>query len=102
MLTWYPRLAGPAVELFSRALMDPPLREALGYAAPPRPLEALSRAALRARGRLLRRFPARVSEQSVADLRWVRSYPDGYDVERLGSFPVPGVAGCPVRHEAAV
>lgn len=99
MLTWYPRVAAPAVELFSRALMDEPLREALGYAAPPAPLERLSHAALRARGRLLRRFPARMSVQSVADLRWVRSYPDGYDVEQLGSFPVPGVGACPVRHE---
>lgn len=95
MLTWYPRVAGPAVELFSRALMDQPLREALGYDAPPPRLEALSRAALRTRGRLLRAFPARTTP---APLPHVRSYPDGYDVERLGTFPVPGVGGCPVRH----
>lgn len=100
MLTWYPSVAGPAVEVFSRSLMGPPLREALGYDAPPPSVERLSRAALRARGRLLRRFPARMTVQGVADLRWVRSYPDGYDIEKLGSFPVPGVGACPVRHES--
>lgn len=99
MLTWYPVLAGPAVDTFSRALMDPPLRAALGYDAPPPRVERLMRGALRARGRALRVFPARMSEQGVADLRWVRSYPDGHDVEQLGTFPVPGVAGCPVRHD---
>jgi hypothetical protein len=30
----------------------------------------------------------------VEDLRWIRSYPDGFEVERLGTFP----RGCPVRH----
>ena len=100
MLTWYPKVAGPAVETFSRALMDQPLREALGYAAPPPRVEKIVRGALRARGRMLRVFPARMSEQGVADLRWVRSYPDGHDVTQLGTFPVPGVAGCPVRHDA--
>ena len=91
--------AARAAWLASRTGLAQPLREALGYAAPPAPLERISHAALRARGRLLRRFPARMSVQSVADLRWVRSYPDGYDVEQLGSFPVPGVGACPVRHE---
>ena len=99
MLTWYPRLAGPAVEMFSRALMDQPLRDALGYAAPPPALETLSRTALRMRGKLLRAFPARMTEQTVMDLPWVRSYPDGFRIEELGTFPVPGVAGCPVRHD---
>ncbi|GHJ57691.1 peptidase [Nocardioides sp. OK12] len=98
MLTFQPRIAAPAVEVFSRALMDPPLREALGYAAPPRPVVLAARAGLRARGRVLRLFPARMSPQTVADLPWVRSYPDGYEIEQLGTFPTPGVAGCPVRH----
>lgn len=97
MRTFHLAVAGPAVEVFSRALMDAPLRDALGYAAPPAPVERASRAALRARGRALRLFPARISAQTVADLPWVRSYPDGYEIEQLGTFPVPGVAGCPVR-----
>ncbi len=99
MLTFHPAFAAPAVEVFSRALMDPPLRAALGYAAPPRPVERAARAALRARARVLRLFPARMSPRTVADLPWVRSYPDGHVIERLGTFPTPGVAGCPVRHQ---
>jgi hypothetical protein len=31
----------------------------------------------------------------VEDLRWIRTYPDGYDVEQLGTFP----RGCPVPHD---
>ncbi len=101
MLTFYPRPAARAVEVFSRALMDEPLRRALGYPAPPAWLERASRAALRGRGWVLRAFPARRRPKRVEDLSWVRTYPDGHDVEQLGTFPVPGVAGCPVRAAGA-
>ena len=100
MQTFYPRLLARPAELFARALMDPPLREALRYDAPPRPVEWAARAGLRARGQLLRLFPARRLPKRVEDLSWVRSYPDGYRIEELGTFPTPGVRGCPVRHEA--
>ena len=99
LLTFQPAFAARAVEVFSRALMDPPLRAAFGYAAPSPAAVAASRAALKIRGRALRLFPARMTAQTVADLPWVRSYPDGYDVAQLGSFPTPGLRGCPVRHE---
>ncbi|MDP3891770.1 oxygenase MpaB family protein, partial [Nocardioides sp.] len=91
MLTFHPRPAARAVEVFSRALMDEPLRAALGYQAPPEPVVRLSRRMLRARGRLLRLFPARQRPRLVADLPWVRSYPDGFRIEDLGTFP----HGCP-------
>lgn len=94
MLTFHPKAAGRAVEVFSRALMDQPLREALGYDAPSPRVERLSRSALRARGRLLRLFPARRRPRLSADLPWIRSYPDGYRIEELGTFP----PGCPVQH----
>lgn len=97
MLTFYPRPAARAVDVFSRALMDPPLRSALQYAAPPAAVVAASRGALKARGLLLRAFPSRTSARTVNDLPYVRSYPDGFDVAALGTRPVPGVAGCPVR-----
>ena len=99
MLTFHPRFARRAVEVFSRSLMDPPLRAAFGYADPPPAVVALSRGLLKARGLLLRAFPARVDPKRIEDLPQIRSYPDGYDLERLGTFPVPGVAGCPVRHQ---
>jgi hypothetical protein len=94
MLTFHPKAAGRVVEVFSRALMDRPLREALGYDAPSPRVQQLSRSALRARGRLLRLFPARRRPKLSADLPWIRSYPDGYRIEELGTFP----PGCPVQH----
>lgn len=92
--TFHPRvLAGP-VDVFSRALMDEPLLEAFGYRAPPAAVARASRAALRLRGRAERLLPARRRPMHVEDLRWIRTYPDGYDVEQLGTFP----RGCPVPH----
>jgi hypothetical protein len=100
MLTFHPRFAARGVEVFSRALMDKPLLDAFRYDAPPAAVVRASRAGLKARGLLLRAFPARRHGKRVEDLPTIRSYPNGYDIERLGTFPVPGVAGCPVRHEA--
>lgn len=98
MLTFYPRPAARLVSAFSRSLMDEPLRRALGYDDPSVWVQRASRAALRARGRVLRLFPARRDPRTAADMPRIRSYPDGHDVETMGTFPVPGVAGCPVRH----
>ena len=100
MQTFYAKPAQRPAGLFARALMDQPLREAFRYDAPPAAVQALSRSALKARGLALRAFPARREPKRIEDISWIRSYPDGYDVERLGTFPVPGVAGCPVRHDA--
>lgn len=98
MQTFHPAFAAKGVEIFSRALMDQPLRAAFGYDAPSPAVERVSRGALRARGRLLRLFPARTKAQTVEDLSWIRSYPDGFTVEDLGTFP----KGCPVPHAKAV
>lgn len=94
MRTFYPGFVAPAIDTFSRSIMDQPLRQAFGYDAPPAPVERLSRAALRTRGRALRLFPARTRGKTSQDLAWIRSYPDGFDIEQLGSFP----KGCPVPH----
>jgi hypothetical protein len=98
MKTFYPAVAAPAIDPFARSLMDAPLRDALGYDAPPRAVERLSRAGLKARGRVLRAFPTRREPKTVDQVSWIRSYPDGHRVEELGSFPVPGVGACPVKH----
>lgn len=96
MRTFYPRVASRPVDVFSRALMDEPLLRAFGYRAPPASVVSASRAALRWRGRAERLLPARRTPMHVEDLRWIRTYPDGYDVETLGTFP----RGCPVPHAA--
>ncbi|GAW50100.1 MULTISPECIES: oxygenase MpaB family protein [unclassified Nocardioides] len=100
MKTFYARPVRRPAGLFAQALMDQPLRDAFRYDAPPVAVQRASRAALKARGVALRAFPARRRPKQVEDISWIRSYPDGYDVEQLGTFPVPGVRGCPVTHAA--
>ncbi len=92
LTTFYPRPLRRPVDLFARAVMDDPLRQAFGYAAPPRAVVRAARGGLRARARVERVLPARRRPLRVEDLRWIRSYPDGYEVEELGTFP----GACPV------
>ncbi|SDJ40824.1 hypothetical protein SAMN05444157_3227 [Frankineae bacterium MT45] len=94
--SFYPKPVRPALDVFSRSLMDEPLRRALRYPAPSPRSVAITRFALRTRGRLLRFFPPRMSPLLVKDLRDVRSYPGGFSINELGTFP----AGCPVPHDA--
>lgn len=82
----------PAVDAFARSLMDAPLRRALAYPSPPKVVELLSRKALRARGWFVRFMPVRTEPSMFRDLPGVRSYPTGFTVEGLGTFP----KGCPV------
>jgi hypothetical protein len=96
MASFYPRPAARAVDVFSRALMDPPLLAAFRYRDPGRVARRLSRGALRLRARLLAHAPSRRRPQHIRDLRRIRSYPGGFRLEDLGTFtPAPG---CPVRH----
>jgi ER-bound oxygenase mpaB/B'/Rubber oxygenase, catalytic domain len=87
LTTFRPWLPATAVEVAGRALMDPPLLDAFGYRRPSAAVVALVHGALRVRGFVLRFFPARRRRRRVADMPWVRSYPDGYRVEDLGTFP---------------
>lgn len=98
MTTFYPRPLRKPVEVFSRALMDEPLLDAFGYVEPGPLARKLSRAAMRARARVLRHTPSNRRPVFTADLPRIKSYPDGYDLADLGTRPVPGTAGCPVRH----
>ena len=82
------------MEVFSRALMDRPLLDAFGYRRPPGPVVRAARAGLRARARVEALLPARSTPVSFRDSPRVRSYPDGYDLDALGTFP----RGCPVEH----
>jgi ER-bound oxygenase mpaB/B'/Rubber oxygenase, catalytic domain len=87
MRTFYARPLRKPAGIFARALMDQPLREAFRYDAPPVLVQRLSRAGLRARGVVLRAFPARRSPKRIEDISWIRSYPNGYVLEQLGTFP---------------
>ena len=93
LVSFYPAAVGGLVERFSRALMDPPLLAAFRYAEPGAPLRRAARGALRARARALAFAPSRRRPLHAIDSPRIKSYPDGYEVGELGTFPP---VGCPV------
>ncbi|MEN0136249.1 MAG: oxygenase MpaB family protein [Rhodococcus sp. (in: high G+C Gram-positive bacteria)] len=96
LCTFPPNNLAPAalIKRFSWALMDDPLLTAFAYRRPSRLARTLSRGALKARARLVRFYPVRTVPKFARDLPNIRSYPDGYEVEKLGTFP----RTCPVQH----
>lgn len=93
----YDRLPRALVRQTSYALMDDALLAAFRYPKPNPVLAAATRAGLRARGLALRFAAPRAEPFYARQLSTIRSYPDGYDVSALGTFP----AGCPVPHATA-
>ncbi len=87
LTSFYPKALAPAVDAFARSLMDDHLLAAFGYRKPSAPVRWASRAALRLRGRLIARLPARRRPTYARDLARVTSYPNGHIVARLGTFP---------------
>ncbi|MEU0239226.1 oxygenase MpaB family protein [Nocardiopsis sp. NPDC006198] len=95
MVTFYPpRVAGLA-RRFSMAILDDSLIEAFRYEPPSRAWRRSADLALKLRAKVVRRMRPR-EEPLWADMNPnIRSYPEGYDVDRIGTFP----AGCPVAHD---
>jgi hypothetical protein len=89
MATFGPNRFAPraAMTRFAKALMDDPLLDAFGYRRPARWERRLAAGALRLRGRIVRRRPARGEPLSARQLPNIRSYPRGYEVTELGTFP---------------
>jgi hypothetical protein len=97
MTTFPPNSYAPkwAVKRFAYSLMDEPLRRAFRSPTPTRIERVLFLGAMQLRARLLRFFPARSEPRWVSQYGYYRTYPAGYEIEHLGTFP--GDAGCPVR-----
>lgn len=97
LMTTFPlnRLApARAVKRFSYALMDEPLLRAFRYPLPSPAERAVARRLLRTRAAVLRLAPPRMTPRRAEDSGSIRSYPDGFRVEDLGTFgPAPA---CPV------
>jgi hypothetical protein len=72
---------------FAYSLMDEPLLRAFGYRGVTAPERLLFRGALKLRGRLLRLFPARREPKWVDQFGYFRTYPAGYEIAGLGTFP---------------
>jgi hypothetical protein len=85
------RAPAAAVRRFSYGLMDDALRAAFRYPRIPAWEQRLARAGIRARSAVVRRMPPRTEPMLARMQPTVRSYPDGYDVAALGTFP----RGCP-------
>jgi hypothetical protein len=81
------KLPPALVRRMSYALMDDPLLDAFGFPRPNPAFRALVRAGLKGRGRFVRLMPPRREPLFARDLPQIRSYPDGYDVAELGTFP---------------
>jgi hypothetical protein len=92
---WYlPGPLRPLARPFVYALLDDPLRNALGYPRPPRVARWLAVGALRARAAVVRRLPERRHPLRRTQIRR-RSYPTGYRVEQLGAAPSAGASSAP-------
>ena len=71
----------------TKALLDDHVLDAFGYERPSRLLRASVRASLKARAQVVARMRPRLEPVHAIDLPQVRSYPHGYDVSQLGTFP---------------
>jgi hypothetical protein len=67
--------------------MDDPLFDAFGYRRPAPWERNLAAGALRLRGQVVRRLSPRREPLYARQLPDIRSYPDGYEVAELGTFP---------------
>ncbi|MCW2847379.1 MAG: L-aspartate oxidase [Marmoricola sp.] len=97
MTTFPPNSHAPTwlVKRFAFSLMDEPLLRAFHYPIPTRFERAFFLGAMRLRARLLSLFPARSEPKWVSAYGYYRTYPAGYEIDHLGTFP--GGAGCPVH-----
>ncbi|MEU2376794.1 oxygenase MpaB family protein [Streptomyces misionensis] len=98
MSSWYPRPLAPLLRTGVLALLDEPLLRAFRYEKPGAATVALVRRVVRARGRVVRLLPPRRAPHFARQNWEIKGYPNGYRVADLGTRPVPGLRGCPVRH----
>lgn len=97
MASWYPRPLAPVLRATTLALLDEPLLRAFRYTPAGPVARAVVRGAVRARGRAVRLLPPRRAPHYARQNREIKGYPNGYRLGELGTCPVPGVRGCPVR-----
>jgi uncharacterized protein (DUF2236 family) len=87
LIGFHPWPARPLIRRLTLALLDPPLRDAFAYPDPGPVPRAVAAAGLRARAVVERRLPPRRRPRYVRQIREFAIYPDGYSVDRLGTFP---------------
>jgi hypothetical protein len=87
-LDWFPLLPSRLGRPLVHTLFDQPLLDALGLAHPPPRLRAAAERAVRMRSRIVAPLPAR-RRALLRTLEPHRSYPDGFELERVGPQPEP-------------
>ncbi|MYR15965.1 DUF2236 domain-containing protein [Streptomyces sp. SID724] len=96
MASWYPAPLAPLVRGASLALLDDSLLGAFRYPRPGPVARGVTRGALRLRARAVRLLPPRRTPHYARQNPEIKGYPNGYEIAELGTFPTPGVRGCPV------
>ena len=86
-VSFYARPVRPLMRRFAIALLDDHLRATFDYPRPSRLMSALAHGSLVARGKVVRFLPPRRSPSYLRDSSRIRSYPGGFMIERLGTFP---------------
>ena len=87
VITFYPRQLEPIVRAAAKSVMDAPLLDALGYQPPPLAFIRATDALLVGRGWVMRLFPARRTGALAENYSRMRSYPGGFALRGLGTFP---------------
>jgi hypothetical protein len=91
-LDWFPVLPKRIGRPLVHALLDEPLLDALGFPRPSQRVRRATEAAVSMRARAVRVLPAR-RRPRLRTLERHRSYPAGYEIERLGppdvALPLP-------------
>lgn len=93
--SWYPSPLRPLVRWVGLAMLQPHVRAALRYDDPPGIVAAATEAAMRLRRHVLALLPARRDSVSPLDKIRLRTYPHGYDVARVGTFPTSSGGASP-------
>jgi hypothetical protein len=81
--SWFPHLTRPLVRRVIYAMLDDPLIKAFGFPQPSRAMRHLVASGLKTRALCLRWLPRRRRPLLRTEMRQ-RTYPDGYQIERLG------------------
>jgi hypothetical protein len=81
--SWFPRFSRPLVRRVIYAMLDDPLITAFGFPQPSRAMRQLVASGLKMRALCLRGLPRRRRPLLRTEMRQ-RSYPEGYQIERLG------------------
>ena len=87
MVGWYPAPARPLVRAIAISLMDPELRRALRYEESSAIVSRVIQAALAMRRQIVRRLPARRMPVRAVNNWRVKTYPKGWDMANVGTFP---------------